>query len=245
MDLIHAADEEHNIITSTAQAAASIDVRIAISEDVQRRLLQKGVPEERIRLIRNGIDVARFVPACQRNEGGVPRILFAGRLDPVKRPLLLVELARELRKRRQDFRLVVAGDGPEARLLAQRVHESQLDPVFELLGHVADIAPELANCDVVVILSKTEGIPLILLEAFASQKPVVAPAVGGIPEVLNEHNGFLIPPGNHDVQRFADAIDMLLRQPELRRNMGENGRRLVVSKFNQESSRAAYRSLFA
>jgi glycosyltransferase involved in cell wall biosynthesis len=172
--------------------------------------------------------------------------LFAGRLNPVKRPLLLVEIAAALRRRRRqaDFRFVVAGDGPEAGRLAHRIARRKLKSVFELLGHVPDIAPELARCDLLLLPSESEGIPLVVLEAFASAKPVVATAVGGVPEVVNESNGFAIPANGREVQAFAEAIDTLLWKPELRQALGEHGRSMVTRDFTYSASRDAYRALF-
>ena len=94
---------------------------------------------------------------------------------------MLAEIASRLRQHRgrDDFRFVVAGDGPEAARLRQRVRTIGLDGLFEFRGQVTDIAPELAACEVVVLPSRAEGIPLIVLEAFAASRPVVASAVGG------------------------------------------------------------------
>ena len=102
----------------------------------------------------------------------------------MKRPLLLADIALELSRYRRDFRFVVAGHGPEATRLKSRVHAHGLDDLFNFLGRLSDVAPELKACDVVVLPSKTEGVPLIALEAMAASRPVVASAVGDIPYVV-------------------------------------------------------------
>lgn len=178
--------------------------------------------------------------------GGPHRILFAGRLDAVKRPLLLAEMARGLRQHRSrdDFRFVVAGDGPEAARLRQRVRNYGLDGLFEIRGHLADIAPELAACEVVVLPSRAEGIPLIVLEAFASSRPVVASAVGGVPEVVTPETGMLVPQDNQEIAKFVAALDLLIGDPVLRQRLGANGRSLVERRFDRRRALEAYRSLF-
>ena len=173
-------------------------------------------------------------------------ILFAGRLEAVKRPLLLVEIARHLRQRRgrDDFRFVVAGDGPDGAGLRRRVSAWGVDCVFEFRGHVADIAPELAACEMVVLPSRAEGIPLIVLEAFAASRPVVASAVGGIPEVVTSETGFLVPRDASEIPKFAASLDLLMDDPDLRQRLGSNGRSLVERRFDRRRAAEAYRALF-
>jgi glycosyltransferase involved in cell wall biosynthesis len=188
-------------------------------------------------------DVARF---NEHAAEGPHRILFAGRLDPVKRPLLLADIALGLRQRRgrDDFRFVVAGDGSESTGLRRRVHLQRLDSLFEFRGHVADVAPDLAACEAVVLPSKAEGIPLIVLEAFAASRPVVASAVGGVPEVVTPDTGILVPLGADEIEKFVAALDLLIGDPGLRRSLGANGRRLVERQFDRRRAAEAYRALF-
>jgi glycosyltransferase involved in cell wall biosynthesis len=84
------------LVSVTAEVAAFLDVRVAVSQAVGERLLAAVTPKERIRLVRNGVDLDRFRAAPLRSSTGPRHILFAGRLDPVKRPLLLVAIADRL-----------------------------------------------------------------------------------------------------------------------------------------------------
>lgn len=247
LDLIHATGGEWDISAATAGVASAIDLRVVVSEAARRKLLDQGIAEHKIRLIRNGVDLERFHPGETAASGGARRVLFAGRLDPAKRPHLLVDIASALRSRHGaiDFCFVVAGDGPQSQSLARRVRRAGLESVFLLRGHVADLAPELAACDLLVVPSEIEGVPLAVLEAFASSKPVVASAVGSVPELVGPDTGFLVPRDSSEVARFADAIATLLEQPQLRRKLGSNGRRLVESGYSLERARSSYRELFA
>jgi glycosyltransferase involved in cell wall biosynthesis len=247
VDLVHAVDEGWDFVSATAAVVGEIDLRVVISEAGRERLRQAGVPEEKIRLIRNGIDLQRFAPAPLRPVEAVKTILYAGRLDPIKRPLLLVEIAAELARLRpaKDCRFVVAGDGPEEAALRARLGRAGLEPVFELRGQVEDMPAALAGADVVVIPSQAEGIPLIALEAFAVQRPVVCSRVGAAAEVVNAETGALIEPGPAEAQRFAGALQELLEDRERRGKMGRAGRRKVEAEYSRERAQQAYRELLA
>lgn len=244
-DMIHAVDPIWDFAGSTAAVADQLDRRLAISEAVRQRLLETGSPAERIQLIRNGVDLERFRPASRTPEDR-KTIVFGGRLDPVKRPLLLVEIASELVKLRgcRDFRVLVAGDGPEAESLRISVQRTGLDSVFELLGYVDDVQKVLAEADVVVVPSQAEGIPLIVLEAMAMAKPVVCSNVGAVSEALEPSTGILIGSGAGLARRFASALHGLLENPRLRETMGQAGRRKVEAEYDLRQSRQAYRELF-
>ena len=244
-DLIHAVDEDWDFVSATAPVAGSLDLRIAISQAGADRLRQAGVPPACIRLVRNGIDLERFGIARARPGARPNTILFAGRLDPVKRPLLLVEIAQELVKRRPtaDFHFLVAGDGPERAALESRLAESGLQPMFTLLGMVDDVAPLLAESALVVVPSKAEGIPMIAIEAFAAARPVVCARVGAAAEVVSADTGLLVGPGPQEAARFAAALDSLISDPQRRHALGLAGRCLVEAEYDSTRARRAYREI--
>jgi glycosyltransferase involved in cell wall biosynthesis len=241
VDWIHAVDEAWDVVGASAAVASGIDVRVAISQAGADRLRQAGTPQESIRLIRNGIDLERYQPVEKESK----TILFAGRLDPVKRPLLVADMAAQLTRLRpaKDFRFVVVGDGPEREALQRRIRRLGVEPLVELRGQVEDIPRVLRDAAVVVIPSQAEGIPLIALEAFAMERPVVSSRVGAAAEVVRQHTGVLIETGGDEAARFARALDELLEAPGRRREMGRAGRRLVEVEYTRERARAAYRSL--
>jgi glycosyltransferase involved in cell wall biosynthesis len=238
MDLIHSIDDDWDIVSATKGVSGAFDCRLAVSETVAAR-----IRDQKVRVVRHGIDTWRFRPSDARTEPRPYRILFAGRLDPVKRVLLLPEIAAELNRIRpqRDFRFIVAGDGPDAPALHKRVERMQLTSCFEFLGHVADMAPVMRDSDLLLLTSSSEGIPLAVLEAMACAKPVVSSNVGAVSEVLlHGRTGVLIENGE-----YAAAIHDLLEAPDLRREMGIQGREYVETHFSLQAAERAYRDLFA
>lgn len=240
-DLIHAVSEDWNVVTCTAPVAALIDVRIAISQQAREHLLAAGVRPERIRWIPNGVDVNRFTPRAE--PPGTRKILFAGRLDPVKRPKLLVEIA-SLMKDVEDVRFVVAGDGPEEPALKDAARRAGVSERFDFLGFVPDMAPLFTEAAVVLIPSSEEGIPLVLLEAFASGRPVVASDVGALGEMLDDETGVLIPRSRREAGEFAAALRSLLSDPSRRARMGQAARRKIEQSYDRQKTLRAYCDLF-
>jgi len=251
IDLIHSVDLDWNLAAATKEVDAALDVRVVVSATARRKLMEQGIGEGKIRQIYSGVDLERFDPG-RSGDGqadppeGAHGILFAGRLEAVKRPLLLAEIAHRLRDSREsdDFRFVVAGEGPEAAGLQRSVRAHGLERLFEFRGQVADIAPELAACEVVVLCSKAEGVPLVVLEAFAASRPVVASAVGGVPEVVTPETGILVPPGAGEIDKFVAALNLLIGDPGLRRRLGANGRKMVERGFDRRRVADDYRALF-
>jgi glycosyltransferase involved in cell wall biosynthesis len=244
-DLVHYIDEGWDQIASTAEVASCIDCRVALAESVRDRLLAMGTPESKILLVRNGVDLERFQPSPINAASSVKQILFAARLERRKQPLLLADIARELSKLRSqgDFRFVIAGDGPEKERFERRVHKLGLDAVFDFRGQVDDLAPLLAACDIVILPSRSEGVPLVILEALASGRCVIASKVGSIPEVLDSSCGILIEHFDAAAE-FARAIHSLLDQRELRKKMGAAGRRKVEANHDIRKTLASVAGLF-
>jgi glycosyltransferase involved in cell wall biosynthesis len=246
LDLVHALDDRWDQISALANIAPHIDVRITGCEAVRRRLLESGEAPEKVNLIRNGVDLRRFKAPPARCSHMPLRILFAGRLDPVKRPLLLVKIAANLTViRKPDFQFVVAGDGPDRDALQQSTHRSGLETIFEFRGYVPNLTPLFEESDVCVLTSRSEGIPLVVLEAMAASRPVVASNVGGVAEVLDSSCGVLIDVGPNEAHLFAAAINTLLGQPGLREEMGAAGRRKIEAEYDLYRIREAYIHAFS
>jgi glycosyltransferase involved in cell wall biosynthesis len=211
---------------------------------VEKRLLALGVPARKIRLVPNGVDLERFLPGAPHPGDAFKNVLFAARLDPVKRPLLVADIAQELLKLRpqRDFRFTVAGDGPERERFERRVGKLGLEGAFDFRGHVADLAPLYAAADVVILPSRSEGVPLVVLEALASARCVIASKAGSIPEVIDGTCGVLIE--NPDAAEFARAINSLLDHRELREKMGAAGRRKMERSHDIRKTRETLAQLF-
>jgi colanic acid/amylovoran biosynthesis glycosyltransferase len=137
-------------------------------------------------------------------------LLSVGRLHPVKDHAFLVRACATMRDRGMDFDCAITGDGPERRRLQRLIHKEQLHERVTLLGHIARerIDSLYRRAGVVVLTSRSEGIPLVLMEAMALGKIVLAPSITGIPElVVDGKTGFLYSPG--DLEDFVEKIFFL------------------------------------
>jgi glycosyltransferase involved in cell wall biosynthesis len=214
---------------------------ICVAESERRAGLEARTCEEATTVvIHNGVDLPDTdVPEPRV---GPCRIVTVGRLQAPKDALTLVRALAELP--RGAYEAVIVGGGPDRPALESEVRRLGLDSVVDLAGARTDVAELLAASDLFVLSSRSEGLPLSVLEAMAAGLPVVASSVGGIPElVLEGETGFLVPPG--DPQRLAGAIERLLDDPPLRRRLGAAGRTRVQERFNLASSRQAHLDLYA
>jgi glycosyltransferase involved in cell wall biosynthesis len=129
--------------------------------------------------------------------------------------------------------VLLAGDGPERERLADHARRAGLDGVVQFLGFRRDVSALLAVSDCVALPSLSEGLPNIVLEAFAAGRPVVASAVGGVPElVLPGETGWLVPP--RDPAALADALAECLSDRARGESTGAQGRPLVRSHYSRE-----------
>jgi glycosyltransferase involved in cell wall biosynthesis len=177
-------------------------------------------------VIPNAVDVD--VPQASL-DGDPPRVVSVGRL---KAPKDFATLAEALGRVRVPHRAVVIGDGPDRALLEGRV---------DLLGERDDVARQLAASDVFVLSSTSEGMPVSVLEAMAAGLPVVASAVGGIPELVGE-TALLVPPSDADA--LAEALDRLLADAELRRRLGAAARQRALEHFALDAFIDAHLQLY-
>ncbi len=161
-------------------------------------------------------DVGAGEQASKRSYAGELRLLSVGRLDREKNPLLLADVLARLRKQDARWRLLVCGDGPLAEDLVRRLSELGLSDDAELLGYVpiqAGLLDLYRSSHVFLHVSWTEGMPQVLMEAFASGVPVAATAVGGVAGAVGEA-GLLIPPG--DAAAAASAVHRIATETGLR-----------------------------
>ena len=255
-DILHNVHDNWDFFSATLEVADRIDRRVVISDAGRRRLVEMNVAADKIRLIRNGVDLQKFDPAlfskgrAQRRLGIAPEtkiLLFAGALVERKRPLLLPLVATELAKLRprQDYHFVVAGDGPEEEKLRAIVERKGLGKSFSVLGHVSGIAELLADSSLLLIFSTEEGIPLALVESLAMKTPVISCRAGAIDEALSEECGLLVESGSGEEHRLAQAIYELLSDEGRRVDMGQAGRALVERDYSLERARRQYSELQA
>ena len=209
-----------------------------VNADAVRRELLAWLPADRVRVIYNGIDLrphdeARDGPALRRELGSPPHacvILSVARLVTEKDHATLLAAFRRVAERDERLQLWIAGDGPLRATLTAQAQRLGLEGRVVFLGFRADVPRLLAGADLVAIASLREGLPNVALEAMAARRPVVATAVAGTPELVQEgETGLLVPPGAPDA--MAGALAALIADPVRRRQMGERGRRRVEQWF--------------
>jgi len=210
------------------------------SKAVRQELMTRdGFDAERIRIIYNGIDEEKYTQVTINREELLPGtsskeklIIMVGNMHVgVKGHSDLIEAARTVREICPEARFLLAGDGEMRPFFEDQVKAAGLERTFAFLGHRTDIPALLSCCDIGVLASRSEGLPNAVLEYMAAALPVVATAVGGVPEIIeNEESGLLVPPENPAA--LSAAILRMLKDNELRKRLGKAGRERVLADFN-------------
>jgi glycosyltransferase involved in cell wall biosynthesis len=235
------------------------DAFVAMSERIREEFLAAGVSPERIALLPHGVDTDRFRPAGSeerrglRERLGVPPeallVTYTGRLLRGKGLESLLEAfgAAAAAEPRAHLALVGSGAGQALSIeddLRRRVSESGLDRRVFFPGRVDDVSGWLMASDVFAFPSIFEALGISLIEAAACGLPCVGSRTGGIVDVIEDgRTGRLVAPG--DTEGLRTAIESLMADPDLRRAMGEAGRRLARRRFDVRGSVDRYRGLFA
>ena len=227
------------------------DAATCSSEAVRRFALSAfGGDERKYVTIYNGVDAARFIPrqASPKPElglrEGVPVIGTVCRLVEPKKGLAVLLQAMAGLRDRAVAQLLIVGEGPAFPALRALSVRLGLSDRVVFAGVRRDIAGLLPLMDVFVLPSLYEGFGIALVEAMAAGRPVVATAVGGIPEVVVQgETGLLVPPG--DPGALGDAIAHLVNHPEQARLMGARGRERACDRFSIESAVTRHENLYA
>jgi colanic acid/amylovoran biosynthesis glycosyltransferase len=205
------------------------------------------IEPEKIMVCRMGITPAKQVAKLDEvRRPDVQIVMLAvGRLHPVKGHAFLLQACRELKDRGSRFLCLIAGEGPERPALERLIHNLRLQENVQLLGHLSRqrLDAYYAACDLVVLTSRSEGIPLVLMEAMAHSRPVLAPAITGIPElVLHGETGFLYRAGSLD--DFVKQVEAIHDARPLLGPLRRAARRHVLEHFNRENNLVAFCDLF-
>ena len=231
---------------------------IAVGPEVRDDLVELGVAApEKFSVIRLGIDLDERVGDPGAAEGlrrqfGIPPERFVvgwiGRMTGIKRVPDVLAAFAELVRSGVDAELVLVGDGPERDQLEARARELGIARRTLFLGYQRDIAPYFGLLDALLLPSGNEGTPVVAIEALAAQVPVVATAVGGVPDVVRDGvDGFLAEIG--DIATLAQRLAQLAHDPALRASMGAAGRERVVPRYRVsrlvDDVDALYRELLA
>ncbi|WP_374564816.1 glycosyltransferase, partial [Nitrosomonas sp.] len=233
-----------------------VNVLIAVTQKIHFLIAQGYLSKksEKVVCIHNGVDIEAFLLSRKgrniRSELDLSKrtvlLGIVGRLTAVKGHIHLLNAIRILVGKGSDVHLIVVGEGPLRSQLEGLVVKFQIHKNVIFVGHQSDISDFIEAMDILVLPSLNEGIPMLLLEALALSRPIVASRTGGIPEVIEDgKSGLLVEPGNF--LAIAEAIDLLIRQKDQADQFGRTGQRRVSQNFTAslmaEKTARLYRQL--
>jgi colanic acid/amylovoran biosynthesis glycosyltransferase len=222
---------------------------VTVSEFNRRFVLEHypSIEPAKILVRRIGVDSSGAVILAAQPAQPSERVamLAVGRLHPVKDHAFLLRACHELKKCHTEFVCLVAGEGPERPWLEHLIRNFGLEAHVKLLGHLSrqqlDACYEV--CDLVVLTSRSEGIPLVLMEAMAHGKTVLAPAITGIPELVKDgETGFLYRAGS--LEDFTAKIERIRSSGAALPRLRRAARQHVREHFDREKNLAALADLF-
>jgi glycosyltransferase involved in cell wall biosynthesis len=199
---------------------------------------------DKLRVIRCGVDPDEFAPHRTAAAGDFAVVTVA-RLTQGKGHGVLLDAVRQLRDRGVAVQLALIGDGPKRSELEQLARELGIESAINFVGAVGreDVHEHYRTADAFCLPSFAEGVPIVLMEAMATELPVVASDVMGVRELVeNERNGLLVRPGRSDL--LADALERLSIDADWRHRLGAAGRETVQQRFDIRRSAAEIHAAF-
>jgi glycosyltransferase involved in cell wall biosynthesis len=223
---------------------------VTVCGPFQRQLEERGVDAARITIQHNAIRpfepiseeqprAVRGALSCAEN---TPVLLMVSRLSHEKGHLDFLQALALLKRHGVDYHALIVGEGPERRPIESLRERLQLMAEVTLVGQQNDVRPYYAVATLYVMPSHSEGSPNALLEAMAAGVPVVASAVGGIPEIVTDGStGTLVPPRNPEA--LARVLEQLLKDPSRASRLAENASR-ETEKFSYEAYHRALTAIY-
>jgi glycosyltransferase involved in cell wall biosynthesis len=246
----------YNYISKVCCRFFPVEKVIAVSHDILTIYRKFGVPEQRLQYLPNGIEPLPFCDSSRHQRARValctryglnteaPLLVYVGRLSKEKNPSLFVQTLAEVQKTFPQAVGMIAGEGPlDNELRAQAKHLELADSLC-FLGFVEEVYDVLSACDILVLPSYTEGTPMIILEAMSVGLPVVASAVGDIPDIITpDKDGFLV--FAHNPADYAQkCCDILNLDPDTLAALTSKARLKVDQVFNLQQQRTFYQQLY-
>lgn len=199
---------------------------------------------EKLHIVHCGIELNRYQPVVQPSHQ--KRLLYVGRLSAAKGVAVLFQAVASVLVQHPETVLTIVGDGPDRRTLEMLAADLGITHALKFDGYQAQsaVCQYLQDCEVFVLPSFAEGLPVVLMEAMATGRPVVTTTVAAISELVKDGvSGHLVPPG--DAASLAEKIDKLLRDPSLRQSFGQAGRHQVQQAFNVQQEAAVLKDIFS
>ncbi len=215
---------------------------ITISEGIRQVMLSQGVSEDKLRLARSAYDFSEAPDAITREDFlkrfGLPEnsltVGLAAQLIPRKGHRFLFEAAAGLISQHPQLRILCFGKGAELKNLEKQTTELGLQNVVQFVGFIDDLLAVMPQLDILAHPALMEGLGISLIQASYCKVPIIASAVGGIPEIVKDgENGLLVTPG--DVPALQNALKTLIKDPKKRTAMGERGHEIATSEFSVEN----------
>ena len=225
---------DHNVCVSRAVAEFSIH--------------DAGLVASKVSTIANGVDVPRFAAATAVDRASIgltdaPLILFVGRLDPQKAPLVLLEAFSRLIERHADWQLLFVGEGPLRPAMTDWIAQHKLEKSIHLAGWRPDVPQLLKGADVLALPSLWEGMPNIVLESMAAGLPVVVSRVEGTDELIRDgESGLLVTPGS--AEELEHQIERVLADRDFSTTLASAAQQTVFKGFTLEAMARSYEQLY-
>jgi len=249
-ELAHWKKSRHRFLQRRANSY--VDCIVANSQAVAKfSSAQEGEPIGRFRVIHNGVDPEAFVSTIPREQvlerfRLPPHTLNIGMVanfSPVKDHRLFLDMANQLLKKRQDLHFLLVGTGRLVDRMGDLIRKRRQEQYFTRVGTVGEVSDLLHAMDVAVLTSKSEGFPNAIIEAMSAGKACVAANVGGIPELIHHgKTGLLVQ--ERTPAAFAQHVERLLEQPDLRQAMGAAAGAWVRKQLPMETMVEAHRALY-
>ena len=214
---INALAQRRSLAPQIRAALRQAELVVALTQPLKQRVIELGVDPAKVVVQHNGVDGDRFnirdrQQARERlgQERSAPLVCYVGNLVPEKGPDVLLRAFARLRNIMPGVRLVFVGDGNLRTSLGRDAQRMGIASSVKFAGRQRpeEIPWWIAACDVLCLPSRREGCPNVVLEAHASGRPVVASAVGGVPELVSDRNGMMVPPD--EPAQLAEALHTTL-----------------------------------
>ena len=222
-------------------AYACADLVVANSRAAAVQLLKERVPGRKIRVVPNGLDIGLFQarPASPRPR----KVVVVANLRPEKGHDVLLDAAAKVLRQFPDATFELVGGGPRLDALRARCAALHLQHAVTFAGHHEDVAARLAAADIFTLPSRSEAFPNAVLEAMAAGLPIVASAVGGICELLDDdRSGLLVPAGDADA--LAAGLQALMSDPERAARLGAAARVVAETRYSFDRMVTAFDALY-
>ena len=196
---------------------------VALSDAVRDTAVEVyGISPDDVPVIYNGIDLSNCKPKTDYSVNGKFKIVNVGRLSYPKNQIGLVNAFRIFHERHLDSELWIIGEGEDRSAIESAIKQCKLDGSVKMFGRQSDVFPFLYNADVFALPSIYEGVPMSLIEAMGTGLPIVATAVGGIPEMMKDGDDAILT--SNDTAAIANAFEMYYASYDMRRKYGEKAK---------------------